>query len=46
MTTRYQATRRGPQWAPEPEPSRWRPWMEALLLLFVFIAAGVDSIRW
>lgn len=41
-----QATRRGPQWAPEPTPSRWRPWLQALLLFGVIVACGIDSVRW
>jgi hypothetical protein len=41
---RYQA--RGPNWAPEPRPSRWRGVLEAAILFGVICACAVDSIRW
>lgn len=42
---RPMATPRNRNWAPE-QPSRWRPWLEALLLLAVLIACGIDGVRW
>lgn len=38
-----QATRRGPQWAPDPRPSRLRPWLYGLAWLVIIVASGV---RW
>ena len=44
MTARYQAhPRRGPQWAPEPRPSRLREVLYGLAWLVIIVASGV---RW
>lgn len=43
MTTRYQATPRSRAWAPE-RPSRWRPWLGALLLFVVVFACGLERV--
>ena len=43
MATRFQATPRGPQWAVTPK-RRWRGWAQALCLLLVLVATGVDRV--
>lgn len=44
MTRRPMATPRGAQWHVEPR-RRWRGWAQALLLLAVLLACGIDQIR-
>lgn len=48
---RWQATRpgmahRGAQWRVDARRPSWRDRAEALLLLAVVLAAGVDAVRW
>lgn len=45
MTRRPMATPRGSQWRVEPR-HRWRGWAQALCLLLVLVATGVDRVSW
>ncbi len=42
----FQATPRGRQWAPEPRPSRVRPWLGAIAWALVLLAAGIENVNW